>query len=430
MTIHSVPAPPFPGASLGPSLIWRNWVSNQVCRVAHFAMPSSEEQVCALIRAAAERGLRLRVVGTGHSYTPIVVTDDVLMSAERLTGIESIDAEKGHVTMRGGTRICDVGPALRAAGWALPNQGDIDLQTITGAVSTGTHGSGDDLQCLAGPIAAMRIATADGGILEVSEERDADILGAAKVALGMLGVVVSVTMRLVPAFDLHDRVWRADFDECLDELDELCRTNRSVRLFWCPTEHSASLFSLPDTYGLGRTRRIADVCEVRVLNATTEAPDSVAGRRGEAIGPSYRIFPGSIPMPNHNECEYAVPYEDGPAVFRAVRDLVQRKHPDQIFPVEYRTVAPDDIWLSPYHQRRTAMISVAGGAGEDYWAFIRDCEAIFAEVKGRPHWGKLHTLDRAAIAALYPRHEAFVALRRRLDPQGRFLNRHLEERFG
>ncbi|TIX88168.1 MAG: FAD-binding protein, partial [Mesorhizobium sp.] len=135
--------------TLGPSMIWRNWVSNQVCRVKHFEMPSSDHDVCSTIKAAASNDLRVRVVGTGHSYTPIVPTDGVLISAERLSGIENIDPTSGSVTLRGGTRICDVGPELRSAGWALPNQGDIDLQTISGSVSTGTHGSGDSLQCLA-----------------------------------------------------------------------------------------------------------------------------------------------------------------------------------------------------------------------------------------------------------------------------------------
>lgn len=423
LTDHSPPS------ALGPSLIWRNWVSNQVSRIGHFAMPGSDEEACAIVKVAARNGLSVRVAGTGHSYTPIVATDGVVVSAERLTGIEAIDPQRGHVTLRGGTRICDVGPALRAAGWALPNQGDIDLQTISGAISTGTHGSGDDIQCLAGPIVGMRFAASDGSILDISEESDPDTLQAAKVSLGMFGIILSVTMKLVPAFDLHDKVWQADFDECLENLDRLCKENRSVRVFWCPTEHSASLFSLPDTRGLGRTRKASDVCEMRTLNVTTAPAESVAGKRGELIGPSYRIFPGSIPIPNHNECEYSVPYEDGPTVFRAIRKLVQTKHTDQIFPVEYRTVASDEIWMSPYYRRKTAMVSVAGGAGEDYSAFIRDCEAIFAEVGGRPHWGKLHSLGRDSIAELYPRYEDFVARRRQFDPEGRFLNTYLKERF-
>ncbi|RWH51463.1 MAG: FAD-binding protein [Mesorhizobium sp.] len=416
--------------TLGPSMIWRNWVSNQVCRVKHFEMPSSDDDVCRTIKTAASTNLRVRVVGTGHSYTPIVPTDGVLISAERLTGIENIDPTNGSVTLRGGTRICDVGLELRSAGWALPNQGDIDLQTMSGAVSTGTHGSGDSLQCLAGPIIGMRIAMGDGSIANFDASQDIDVLNAAKVCLGMLGVVLSVTMKLVPAFDLHDKIWREDFEECMNHLDQLCQENRSLRVFWCPTEHSASLYSLPDTSGIGRTRSKADVCEIRTLNVTTQPLAAVEAQAGERIGPSYRIFPGSIPMPNHNECEYSVPYEDGPAVLREIRKLIQTKHPSQIFPVEYRTVAADDIWLSPYFERKTAMISVSGAAGEDYWDFIRDCETIFSWVKGRPHWGKLHSLGRSEIEALYPRYGDFISQRARFDPDGRFLNDYLRERFG
>ncbi|MER8798261.1 MULTISPECIES: D-arabinono-1,4-lactone oxidase [unclassified Mesorhizobium] len=405
-------------------------MSNQVCRVKHFEMPSSDDDVCSTIKAAALNNLRIRVVGTGHSYTPIVPTDGVLISAERLSGIENIDHANGRVTLRGGTRICDVGSELRSAGWALPNQGDIDLQTISGAVSTGTHGSGDSLKCLAGPIVGMRIATGDGSIVNIDASQDADALNAAKVSIGMFGVVLSVTMKLVPAFDLHDKIWREDFEECMDHLDQLCQQNRSLRVFWCPTEHSASLYSLPNTFGMGRTRSKSDVCELRTLNVTAQSPESVEDRVGERIGPSYRIFPGSIPMPNHNECEYAVAYGDGPSVFREIRKLIKTKYPSQIFPVEYRTVAADDIWLSPYFERKTAMISVSGAAGEDYWDFIRDCETIFSSANGRPHWGKLHSLGRPEIEGLYPRYRDFVSQRARFDPDGRFLNDYLRERFG
>ncbi len=423
------PGPGAPLPSLGPSLIWRNWVGNQTARVRHFAMPSDDEQVCELVKQAGQRDLSIRVVGSGHSFTPIVVTNDVLMSCERLMGIVDIDADKGTVTARAGTRISDLGEPLRELGWALANQGDIDLQTLAGALSTGTHGSGNAIPCLAAPIMSMTLATSDGGSLELSAAHTPDLLRAAQVSQGMLGIITRMTLRLVPAYDLHERVYRLDFDDCMEQIEDLCETNRSVRFFWCPTEHASSLFSLPDTTGLG-TSSVADVCEMRVLKETTELAAAFAGRRGERSGPSYRIYPGALPMPNNNECEYAVPYEAGPDVMRAIRKLMLTRHTDCIFPVEYRTVAADEIWLSPYYKRKTVMISISGGAGEDYTSYLRDCEAIFAEVGGRPHWGKLYNLDRDQIAALYPLHADFVQERRRLDPQGRFLNDHLRERFG
>ena len=392
-------------------------------------MPSDDEQVCELVRQAGQRDLSIRVVGSGHSFTPIVVTPDVLMSCERLMGIVEIDADEGTVTARAGTRISDLGEPLREAGWAMANQGDIDLQTLAGGLSTGTHGSGNEISCLAAPITRMTLGMADGELLELSADRTPDLLRAAQISQGMLGIITSLTLKLVPAYDLHDRVYRLDFEDCMAKIEHLCETNRSVRFFWCPTEHASSLFSLPDTTGLG-TSSVADICEMRILNETTAPPAAFAGRRGERSGPSYRIYPGSLPMPNNNECEYAVPYEAGPDVMRAIRKLMLTRHTDCIFPVEYRTVAADDIWLSPYHQRKTVMISISGGAGEDYASYLRDCEAVFAEVGGRPHWGKLYNLDRQQIAALYPRHLDFVAERRRLDPEGRFLNDHLRERFG
>ena len=417
-------------ATLGPSVVWHNWVGNQSAEVRHFNMPSCEDELGALVRRAAEDRLRVRVVGGGHSVTPVVPTDGLLLSCARLAGVYTVDPAARTATIGGGTRISALGQPLRAAGLALANQGDIDLQTIAGAVMTGTHGNGIELPCLAAPVRAMRLMTAADEIVELSRERTPDQLAAAQVSLGMLGVVLDLTLDLVPAYDLHERLWQASFDEGIEAAEELARANRHFMFFWCPHEHSGSLFSLPDTVSAGQERR-PDMCEMRVMNITDAPPSSVAGRPNERIAPGYEIFPGGQPMPNHHECEYSVPVESAADVMRELRRIILAKHPTCIMPVEYRFVAPDEAWLSPFYRRTAVMISIASPAARDdrYGAFFADAEALFAQVGGRPHWGKIHHKARAGIASVYPRYDQFVQMRRELDPAGVFLNQHLEQLF-
>ena len=417
-------------ATFGPPVIWHNWVGNQSAEVRHFNMPSSADELCALVHRAAEERLHVRVVGGGHSVTPVVPTDGLLLSCARMSGISAVDPAACTATIGSGTRISALGEPLRAVGLALANQGDIDLQAIAGAVMTGTHGNGIALPCLAAPVRAMRLATATGEIIELDREKTPDQLAAAQVSLGMLGIVLDLALDLVPAYDLHERLWQASFEEGIEAAEELARANRHFMFFWCPHEHSASLFSLPDTVSAGQEPR-PDMCEMRVMNITEAPTASVAGRRNERIAPGYEIFPGGQPMPNHHECEYSVPVEVAADVMRELRQIILTRHPDCIMPVEYRFVAADEAWLSPFYRRTAVMISIASPAARDerYRAFFANAEALFAQVGGRPHWGKIHHRTQAEIAAVYPRYDQFIEMRRKLDPQGVFLNAHLTELF-
>jgi FAD/FMN-containing dehydrogenase len=415
-------------AQLGPGGHWRNWVGNQSFIARHKAAPASEDELAALVYEASRRNLPVRVAGSGHSFTPVVATSGLLLSLAKMQGLVNVDADKKRVVVRAGTRIGDIGRALKEVGLSLVNQGDIDTQAIAGALSTGTHGTGLGLGCLSSQATGMRLVQADGSVLEVDAERDPETMAAAQISIGMLGVISTVTLQTVAAYNLKERLWRDDFEACMDQHDELTANNRHFGFFWCPAAESRHLYCLPDVSAVSPVKREHDVCEMKVMNVTDEAPYSNE-KTFERIAYSSEIYPIEY-VPNFHELEYAIPVEDGKDALKQVRELMLRKHTNCIYPVEYRFVAADPGMLSPYYQRPSVTISVSGGPGIDYWDYLLDVDAILRAYRARPHWGKLHFSTAADMPALYPRFHDFQAIRRRLDPSGRLLNDHLRNLFG
>jgi len=388
---------------------WRNWSGRVAFRPAHFARPSSEAAIARAVRDAAASGLTVRVAGSGHSFTPLVETGGLLLSLDDWQGVESADAAARTATIRAGAKIAALGESLRTHGLGLANQGDVDVQALAGALSTGTHGTGRALGSLSSQIRALRLVTADGAVVVAGDgdRDDRDLLEAARVSLGALGVLSAATMQLVPAYRLHERVWKIGIEQCLAGLDEHVAAHRHFEFFWYPHK---------------------DYAEMKALDPTEAAPDPLDGVKGERIDWSDRIFPTARDL-RFNEMEYSVPAASGPDCFAAVRQRMKSAHPDVIWPVEYRTVAADDGWLSPMYGRQSVAISLHQDASLPCDAFFADVEPIFREHGGRPHWGKLHNLGARELAPLYPMWERFLDVRRRLDPHGVFLNDHLRALF-
>lgn len=405
--------------------LWRNWVGNQYCVPRYKASPASEEELVELVSEADGRDLTLRVSGSGHSFTPVVGTSGLLLSLAELRGVQKIDRERRQITVAGGTRINEVGKTLKEHGLSLVNQGDIDSQAVAGAFTTGTHGTGITLGNLASSIAGMRIVKADGEVLHI-DGSDRDLLHAAQVSVGTLGVIASLTLNVVDAYNLHEKLWRDDFETCMERHDELAADHRHFGFFWCPTPESRHLYCLPDTSAVSSTAKVADVCEMKVMDVTDAAPMAT---EFEKIAYSSEVYPIEY-VPNFVELEYAVPIEHGKEAVRAVRALMLEKHTNCIYPIEYRFTAGDPAWMSPFHHRDSITLSVSGGPGVDYWPFLRDTDQILRRYNSRPHWGKTHFLDTQDVTDLYPRAEEFRELRRGLDPKGRFLNDHLRMLFG
>jgi FAD/FMN-containing dehydrogenase len=395
---------------------WTNWVGNQSFTPARHATPRSADEVATLVAEAAAQGMGVRVVGAGHSFTPVVQTDGLLLDLSALSGVTSADPATKRARAWAGTPIHGFYEPLWERGLALRNQGDIDDQHIAGAVATATHGSGIGNTCFSGVVRGVSLVTPDGSIRRIAED-EPRLLRAAQVSVGTLGVMTELELEVADAYRLSEQVDVWPWQEVMDRWDELVHGHRHFGFFWMPSEESAALYNIE---GHGA---MTDRCYVKIYDeATPDQPDSAEpGRRTDRC---YRIYP-MVYDPNFHELEYFVALERGPEALGAMRELMLASLPDSVYPLEVRTVGPDDAYLSPNYKTATTVISVSGTPGTDYWDYLRSVDALLAQFDARVHWGKLHFLTPERLHALYPEADEFIAVRRELDPQGVFLNDHL-----
>lgn len=391
---------------------WSNWSGNVSCVPVSIEKPSSEEQLSTLLR---ESNREVRVAGTGHSFTPLCATDGMLLSLENMHGILATDSQSCEATIWAGTPISQIGAPLLAVGLALQNQGDIDKQSLAGAIATGTHGTGLSLGNLSSQVTALRLVLATGEVLTCSETVEPEIFKAAQVSLGMLGLVSQITVKALPAYRLHERTWASDVETCFAQLDSLVQTHRHCEFFWLPRYNQCAMKTLHPTEEEPRGQPTDPFA----------APGTIERYAlSERVDWSYRVFP-SERNARFNEMEFSIALQDGPSCFEEIRQLMRTKYPDIIWPIEYRTVAADDSYLSPAFGRSSVAISVHQSYKLPYEAFFADVEAIFRNYHGRPHWGKIHWHTARDLQDLYPMWQQFHEIRQRLDPAGRFMNAYL-----
>jgi FAD/FMN-containing dehydrogenase len=399
---------------------WTNWVGNQSFSPRQIVEATTEADVQRWVAQAVAQGIGVRTAGTGHSFTPIVQTDGLLLNTERMRGIVRIDAAKRLATALPKTTIGDFGEPLWAHGLALANQGDIDTQAIAGAIATATHGSGRRFTNFSAALEGARIVDGQGNVVEIGRESDPEALHALQTSIGLLGIMTEVTIRVVPAYSLHARYATLTFGEVVERLDEFIENYRHVSFFWLPTDASAALYCLDH----GK----ADDCVVKLYQEVPADCQRDDLPPDERIDRSYRIYPMHYD-PNFHEVEYFLPVEHAHDILRDMRRLMLRWLPLSVYPLEIRTVGADEAWLSPNYQRDNLVVSISGEPGVDYWDYLRACDSVFAEYGGRPHWGKLHFMTADRLERLFPRYNDFVAMRRRFDPNGTFLNAHTRALF-
>ncbi len=385
-------------------------------------MPASEREAVELVRSAIAAGESVRASGGGHSFTPVCLTDGLLCESRGLAGVVGVDRERRRVRALPGTTVAAFGDRLWADGLALANQGDIDTQQIAGAVATGTHGSGIALGSFSSTLRGARLVTGTGDVIEIGEDRP-DLLRAAQVSVGMLGLMLELEIEVAPAYRLRERIENRPYAEVMAEWDLLVASHRHFSFFWLPSERSAELYGIAVPEGVEMT----DTCYVKLYDEAAEAEpdDATPGRR---VDRGYRIYP-SVFEPNFHELEYFVPIAQGKQAVGAMRELMLARLPDSVFPMEVRTTAGDEAYLSSNHGGATTVISVSGVPGTDYWPYLREVDELLGGFGARVHWGKLHFLTRDQLAARYPESERFIAIRRELDPRGVFLNVHLRQLF-
>lgn len=415
--------PPIPFDTQKP---WSNWGGNQTATPAFTVRPRNEKEALDTVRFAIREGLPVRAVGAGHSFTPLVHTGGVLMDLSELTGITGTDSTQLRARALGGTAISAFGDALWEKGLGLSNQGDIDKQSISGAIATGTHGSGIELGCFSSSLRWVRLINGHGEIVEIGENQLHE-LRAAQVALGTLGIFLEVELQVSNRYHLQEQITYPTWHETVSSWDRDIAENRHYSFLWCQGEESAGLYELPTPAGESMVNR----SYTKRYNTVTldEKETGIDLTEGSRRDRAYRIYPGGFMIPFH-EMEYYVPAEHGREAVETVQNLIRRDHTDQKYPMEVRWVKQDDAYLSPFYKRDTTVISVSGAPGTNYWPYLRDVDAALQPFEARAHWGKIHFMTRERLEHLYPELNTFLAVRREFDPNGVFLNDHTRALLG
>ena len=402
---------------------WRNWSGSVVAQASAIEKPRTEPELQALVAAAR----KVRVTGAGHSFMPICATDGLLLSLLDLEGSLEVSEDRQTVWVPAGWPIGKLTDALWTLGFSLINQGDINKQAIAGAVSTATHGTGRTLGSLATAAEGFRLVLADGSVVECDREREPELFQAARVSLGMLGVVTRIKLKVLPAYRLKETLWRQSLKSALDEWDQLAGAHRHVEFFHFPYSEHVNMKTL-DVVAEGDSPdpgEFEDTVFQAVCDLVTAWPRTAptlqrmltrAIRSSERAGPAGRIFPSERNV-KFEEMEYEIPAANGPAALKEAMNLVRDSRWPIIFPFEYRAVAGDDIWLSPMSGRECVSISFHQYAKMDWKTPFAGVEKVFQAAGGRPHWAKRHTLTSADVQRLYPDAPKFGAVRKRVDPK-------------
>jgi L-gulonolactone oxidase len=427
--------------------VWSNWAGNQSCAPVAVHRPRSEGEILAIVERAAAADRQVRVVGAGHSFTPLVCTDGDLLDLRDHASVLEIDPVRRTATVQAGISLSRMSRELAAHGLAFENLGDIAYQSIAGATSTATHGTGLRFGNLSSRIVGLRIVSGDGSVVEASLDQNADVLDVARVGLGALGVLSTVTVQCVPTFNLHAVEQAELVDEVLERWDEEIAANDHFEFFWVPgtrwaltkrnrrTDEPAAprprWRAFRDDY-LINNLAFALTCRVgRVRPDLIPRVAKLMPSTGRSVytAPSHTVF-ASPRLVHFYEMEYAIPREHLVEALNRVRALVRSMGVPISFPVEVRVVAADDIPLSTAYGRETAYIAVHVYQGTSYDQYFQGVEHIMDDYGGRPHWGKLHFQDASTLAPRYPRWDDFQAMRARLDPRGRFTTPYLARLLG
>jgi len=399
------------------------------------------------VRQAARNGQSIRVVGGGHSFSPLVATDGLILSLDKLQGVIDIDMANRSARLQGGTRLFAIGAPLAAAGLAMENLGDINIQSIAGATSTGTHGTGAALGNLATQICGLKLLTADGDEISASPTENPELFAGGRIALGSLGVLTELKLRLVPSFRLKLERGKMNLDHCLAQADSLVANNRSFEFYWLPHTNVTltKAWNITDEPAdeVGWRRYMTDVlmenAAFGVLCKTGKAAPSLCpsisrlcaglASAGTQVDASYSSL-STVRQVRFNEMEWSLPANRGADALREIRAFIAGREFPLMFPLEYRWVQGDDLWLSPNYGRDSVHISVHQYRGMPFERYFDGVQAICLNHGGRPHWGKCHSLEAPQLSKLYPRWNDFLALRERMDPAGRFLTPYLRALFG
>ena len=418
---------------------WQNWSKSLPPSKAQVHTPENVETLSTLVTSHSSG---VRPVGAGHSWMPLVPSKTAIVKLDHFAGVGEIDGETQQAWLGAGGRLHDLSPALADKGYAFRNLGDIDVQTLAGATSTGTHGTGETLQTLAAEIQGLRLVTGTGEHIEISTTENAKWLDGGRVALGALGVLTGIKMQLVERFKLHRQVWPESHKHTLENAERYWRDNRNFEFFYLPFSDTNLLITHNVTDAPNTPRNTDNstsaVMQLKSLRdalkwctplrrwllkraISKEPTENVIGESWDMLASERNVL--------FNEMEYHLPVDKGLEALEEVRHYIEKKRPDVFFPFEARKTAGDSAWLSPFNGGGRISIAVHCYHKDAFDFLFTDVEPIFQKYGGRPHWGKLNSMTAAQAREWYPDFERFAALRRELDPNGRLLNGYLSDLF-
>lgn len=432
------PEPPSPPSTKDGKVLWRNWSGIQHSYPAQRLAPKDEGELAAAMKAAPAP---VRVVGSGHSFTGLIPTDGTLVTLDAMAGITGWDGDRAQVMA--GTRLGALGPALAEKGRAMANLPDINKQSLGGALGTATHGTGRTLKAIHGDVTALTLVTATGQVIEADARRRPDVLAAAQVSLGALGVITRATLNTTANRRLKREVWVEPLEESLARAEARWAKHRNFEFFAVPFTGLAANVTHDETDAAATVRPPSqDDAFLEVLRSLRNLLGFSTGMRKAAakallgsvepettVDEGWKLLSTERPV-RFNEMEYHLPADVHLKVLAEVVALIETERPDVFFPIEARRIAPDDALLSPFQGGERGSIAVHAHYKDDYRLLFDLIEPVFLRNGGRPHWGKLHSLKAPQLAALYPRWGEFLEVRRELDPEGRLLNPYLRALFG
>ncbi|WP_042364903.1 D-arabinono-1,4-lactone oxidase [Streptacidiphilus neutrinimicus] len=428
---------------------WRNWAGNEQAHPVRVARPADAGEVAVEVAAAIRDGHGVKAVGSGHSFSPTAVAPGVQLQLDRMNRLVSVDATSGLVTIGAGMPLWQLNPLLAEHGLAMEILGDIDRQTISGAISTGTHGSSTRFGGIATQVRALEIVLADGSVTRCSATEQPELFAAARVGLGALGVITQVTLQCVPLFAMRAQDTQRPVAEVLDGMQELADGHDHFEFFWFPHSEvslTRRFTRLPATTPLTPVGALSARLDEALNGPGFEALCRIGTRFPATVRPiarfaakamsarewtdlSYKIFASSRPV-RFLEGEFAIPREHAADALREIKQWIDRNDERVSFPLEIRFVAADDIWLSTAQGRENCYIAFHQYHRMPHERYFRACQDILSSYGGRPHWGKMHDLDAAALRPRYAHFDDFVALRDKLDPTGLFTNPYLDRVLG
>lgn len=424
--------------------MWHNWSESVHCRMEQYLVPHTLGELVSIVHSCKQLGKTIRIVGAGHSFTPLVATSDVMVALHHLKGIDYIDHEKEVVTVWGGTNLKDLGKELYANGYAMQNLGDINAQTIAGAISTGTHGTGIAFGNIPTQIVGLTILCADGNLYKINKEKNAHLFQAARISLGMLGIIVKVDIKVVPSYLLIANSFRLSLDDCIQQIEVLKKENRNFEFYWFPYTKTVQVKTMNVFTGQKQSKQRQNMFKKLVVEngvfwalseiskrvpKTTKTISTLSALGvpvGSEVNASHLLY-ATPRLVKFQEMEYSIPEAAIGDVLKEIEQTIKKQKIKVHFPIECRFVQQDDIWLSPSYKRNSAYIALHMYKGMEFNDYFLAMEEIFQKYEGRAHWGKMHTMTYDDLNKVYPKLNDFLHIRQKWDMEGIFMNTYLQD---